>query len=213
MLSEKDKRQHVDTYSSLPLAIKTIYASGGIPAFYQGLASDTLSTALSNFLYFYLYSALHKLALLKHKRANAGTTSSKVKFTAIEELVIGSLAGIFSRLVTTPLSTITVRKQTASKLRLRQGEDIEEVKGQVKAAEDEEDEDSDYAVDSSLAIARDIYDSQGITGFWRGYKSACVLVSGESWLISRLHQVTKTCHPVAISDHQSGHHILPDCSG
>merc|ERR1712093_812398 len=157
----QSQKAPTDTYGSLPLAIQTIYRSGGLASFYQGLASDTLSTALSSFLYFYLYSALHKLA--------------QIKYTAIEELIIGSLAGIVSRLVTTPLSTITVRKQTASKMRPKKGEDAEKAISDVKAAEDEEDEDSDYAPDSSLDIAKDIYESHGLTGFWRGYKSACVL--------------------------------------
>jgi len=174
----QSQKAPTDTYGSLPLAIQTIYRSGGLASFYQGLASDTLSTALSSFLYFYLYSALHKLALIKYKnvsKAELVKGAAKIKFTAIEELIIGSLAGIVSRLVTTPLSTITVRKQTASKMRPKKGEDAEKAISDVKAAEDEEDEDSDYAPDSSLDIAKDIYESHGLTGFWRGYKSACVL--------------------------------------
>jgi len=150
-------RTRGDGYSDLPTALRTIYEAGGLPAFYQGISSDTLSTALSNFLYFYIYAALHKL--------------SRKRKTALEELLIGSLAGIFSRLVTTPLSTVTVRKQTAAKTRQKDTE-----KG-VQAVEDEDDDESDYSAVTSISIAKDIYESQGLSGFWRGYTSACILVS------------------------------------
>lgn len=161
-----------DAYADLPTALRTIYASnGGLAGFYAGIASDTLSTALSNFLYFYIYAALGTLAARHTARSG-----SKDAAAAARELVIGALAGVISRGFTTPLSTITVRKQTASKLTGNKESDVEKA---TNAAEDEEEQDSDYAPDSSLAIARDIYHEHGLTGFWRGYSSACALVSSE----------------------------------
>lgn len=155
-----------DLYSDLPTALKTTYASGGIQGFYHGIVSDTLSTALSNFLYFYTYSALHKL-LNKWKKTKRDLN---LPFPGIENLVIGMLAGVLSRGVTTPLSTITVRKQTAAKATAKVTEK------EICSAEEAEGEESVYSADSSFAIGKDIYKEHGLSGFWRGYKSACALV-------------------------------------
>ena len=163
-----------DAYADLPTALRTIYASNdGLAAFYAGIGSDTLSTALSNFLYFYIYAALGTIAA----RHNGSSKQSKTSAAVMKELVIGALAGIISRGFTTPLSTITVRKQTASKLASpRPAENKGDVEKATHAVEDEEEHDSDYAPDSSLAIASDIYKEHGLPGFWRGYSTACVLV-------------------------------------
>ena len=170
---QKVQRQGVnvakkDMYSDIPTAFRTIYKSGGLWGFYHGITADTLSTALSNFLYFYVYAAFHKL-LVKWKSSKRLMLS----FPAFENLIIGVLAGILSRAVTTPLSTITVRKQTAAKVAKK---DIESVENVVNSSEEAEEEDSDYAADSSITIAKDIYHEHGLSGFWRGYKSACALV-------------------------------------
>lgn len=222
-----------DDYADMFTAIRTIYRSnGGLSGFYQGIASDTLSTALSQFLYFYMFAALMRL-FNKHvqiaadaNKAGGGKINSEnakvvtaaietavVKVSGAKELLIGSIAGILSRGVTTPLSTITVRKQTAAKARpaaetrrrntsatTSSNASSESLKlgwGKVDDSlhreyavvqqsssnvgdygnDDDDEEDEDYAPDSSIAIARDIYQEHGITGFWRGFKSACVLVS------------------------------------
>lgn len=172
-----------DAYADLPTALTTIYhASGGsIAGFYQGIASDTLSTALSNFLYFYIFAAAHNLwnrykthrAQVQHHGGGKGA-KTVAGLAAVENLVVGALAGILSRGVTTPLSTITVRKQTSAKSKTRHDEDLER---KAEAAEDESEEESDYNQDSSMSIARDIYQEHGLAGFWRGYSSACALVS------------------------------------
>lgn len=188
LASSSTSSKKADAYADLPTALGTIYNSNdGLAGFYAGIGSDTLSTALSNFLYFYIYAALGSLAARHASAASASgdgrSHSGSSKATgAVRELVIGALAGVISRGFTTPLSTITVRKQTASKLASPKakekesgGYDVEKMK--TKAVEDEEDHESDYAPDSSTEIAKDIYREHGLPGFWRGYSSACALVS------------------------------------
>ena len=166
------------TASDLIATIRSIYASSGngLAGFYQGIASDTLSTALSNFLFFYMHAALSALAARRLRQIashDKGALESVVmKLSGGKELIIGVLAGVASRGVTTPLSVITVRKQTASKVVSKP----EHPGASETAVEDEDNYDSDWASDSSVAIARDIYAEMGITGFWRGYSSACLLV-------------------------------------
>jgi hypothetical protein len=59
---------------------------------------------------------------------------------AVEELLVGALAGVFSRFFTTPMNNIVTRKQTS---------------GQASA---------DGKPASSLAIIKDIYREKGVTG-------------------------------------------------
>lgn len=178
-----------DDYADTLTALRTIYRTNNhnLEAFYQGIVSDTLSTALSQFLYFYIFAALMRLFNKHVDRAIANADNGRntngaiaaagkaaVKISAAKELLIGSVAGILSRGVTTPLSTITVRKQTASKARTKP-EGTAAPNGNEEDGED--DEDDDYAPDSSTDIAKDIYQEHGLAGFWRGYGSACALVS------------------------------------
>ena len=194
---KSSRRAKKDVYANLFVAIETIYRSTGINGFYQGIAADTLATAIANFLYFYVYSALHKLRA-RSKIAASGNADRKITFSGPEELVIGCLAGILSRAVTTPLSAIAVRKQTASK---PSASDDADKDSKASVAEDETQSSSSYHPETSMDIARDIYESYGISGFWRGYSSACALVSVVGGERARL---THDLH----ADHQSGHHIL-----
>jgi hypothetical protein len=199
------------TASDLIATIRSIYASSGngLAGFYQGIASDTLSTALSNFLFFYMHAALSALATRRLRQIashDKGAVDSVVmKLSGGKELLIGVLAGVASRGITTPLSVITVRKQTASKVASKP----EHPGANETAVEDEDDYDSDWASDSSVAIARDIYAEMGISGFWRGYSSACLLVGCLTFPNSLEASLTPAMFS---SDDQSGHHVLPHCS-
>lgn len=180
-----------DDYADTITALRTVYRTNNrsLGAFYQGIVSDTLSTALSQFLYFYIFAALMRLFNKHADRAVANSDSGKnvdgaiaaagkaaAKISAAKELIIGSIAGILSRGVTTPLSTITVRKQTASRKKTT-SETAENTSDGKEDESEEDDEDDDYAPDSSIDIAKDIYQEHGLAGFWRGYGSACALVS------------------------------------
>lgn len=96
---------------------------------YSGLKADTLSTLLSSFIYFYTYTALQKgLHQYRLKQAiyqaapspaGVGGLSSKASDTAstertpLEDLIIGVLAGVTSKGITLPISTVSVRQQVS----------------------------------------------------------------------------------------------------
>ncbi|KAK9899097.1 mitochondrial carrier [Cystobasidium minutum MCA 4210] len=177
-----------DDYADTLTALRTIYRTNNhsLSGFYQGIASDTLSTALSQFLYFYMFAALLRIFNKQVTKAIDNGNNGKdakgaiavagkaaVKLSAAKELLIGSIAGILSRGVTTPLSTITVRKQTAAKAKVQPQDQHAGKSSEVE--EEDEDDDDDYSPDSSIAIAKDIYQEHGLSGFWRGYGSACAL--------------------------------------
>ncbi len=115
-------------YQSISGALREIYDKGGVKGLYKGWRSDTVSSTLSNFLFFYFRSFLIE-ALRQRKFAggllasgSAGPSSSasakkgaaQVQLSAAEDLAAGALAGMLSRFFTTPLSNVTVRKQTSA---------------------------------------------------------------------------------------------------
>ncbi|OCF41903.1 hypothetical protein I317_04313 [Kwoniella heveanensis CBS 569] len=109
---------------------------------FSGIEADTLSTLLSNFLYFYTYTNLQRGLHIYHSRhptvisngqgigngaggipaspAGIGGLSSKAskvlpktstKPHGWEELIVGMIAGIVSKGIVLPISTVCVRQQ------------------------------------------------------------------------------------------------------
>ncbi|KAI0060613.1 mitochondrial carrier [Artomyces pyxidatus] len=116
----------------------------GVAALYDGLPSDSAYTLLTNFLYFYTYTRLR------------GTVIHRVRSLSVsQELAIGFAAGVVSKLISTPLSIVTVRLQTAR--------------------DDEDEEEGEKEEPSVLAVVRAIYREHGLAGFWRGFQTTFLL--------------------------------------
>jgi Mitochondrial carrier protein len=123
-----------ELYTSFLDAIEKIYASEGISGLYSGWAQDTIASVSSTFFYHFAYQ------YLREKRLRRANLKGEKTLGIIEELLVGALAGVFSRFFTTPLSNLVTRKQTA-------GQNAPNGK-----------------VASSASILRDIYNEKGITG-------------------------------------------------
>lgn len=173
----------------------------GLLSLYSGLGPDSLSTLLSQFLYFLCYTAL-RTRLVKRKQrfqqpqAAAVDTKSAKKAAAIllsplEELGIGCLAGVVAKGLVSPLSMITVRAQTSRQPRQdvvggKPGDkspvDPAAAATATTAEKQPDDSDSDESDDgysaapSTIDLAREIYDEQGLAGFWSGFSSTVILV-------------------------------------
>jgi hypothetical protein len=89
----------------------------------------------STFFYHFAYQ------YLREKRIKRAVLRGEKTLGIIEELIVGALAGVFSRFFTTPLSNLVTRKQTAGQ---------NSPNGRIA---------------SSAAILRDIYNEKGITGY------------------------------------------------
>nr|XP_019046499.1 hypothetical protein I302_05249 [Kwoniella bestiolae CBS 10118]OCF25429.1 hypothetical protein I302_05249 [Kwoniella bestiolae CBS 10118] len=138
---------------------------------YSGISADTLSTLLSNFIYFYSYTSLQKGLHVWHTRhpslpstAQHGSVSSSpagiggmaskaseilprpAKPSALEELLIGVISGLISKGITLPISTVCVRQQIEN---------------------DSEDEKKDLSLVETLST---IYNETGIEGLFSGLK-------------------------------------------
>ncbi|GAA5870324.1 hypothetical protein JCM16303_001964 [Sporobolomyces ruberrimus] len=178
------------TNTTLVEAIRSLWNSGGWKAFYSGLGPDSLSTAISQFLYFFVFSFLRaRLLARKLRSAPNGTKLAKIGegkgkkaaaaplLTAVEELLVGCVAGIVAKGFVSPLSMIAVRQQTSSEPRQemvggKQG-DKRPVEGGEHSSSDEEDEYG--SPPTAIKIAKEIYESQGLKGFWSGFQSTIVL--------------------------------------
>ncbi|KAF9381246.1 hypothetical protein CPB97_007878 [Podila verticillata] len=147
--SSSTKKTH---YTSVPDAIRKIYAAEGFTALYSGLASDTVATLTSNFVYFYVYMALRQRK--EHRRASG-------QLSTLQELFLGAEAGIVSRFFTAPIHVVTTRQQVMGKEQQASG------KGGTGRG--------DTKKVSARAIVRDIYAQDGITGFWAGYAPTVIL--------------------------------------
>ncbi|KAJ8454241.1 hypothetical protein ONZ51_g13143 [Trametes cubensis] len=153
--------------------LKHIVRTEGLTGLYDGIGADTASTLISNFLYFYFYTLLHaiiarrrsasNLPLLQSLKRAVTSPTLPVLLGVPTELVVGFVAGVASRAVSTPLSVITVRMQTG-----RNDDD------------DPEDDDTDSALPESKhpmrtsprfsEVMRSIYSDEGLSGFWSGFK-------------------------------------------
>lgn len=169
-------------YSSISAALKTIYRTEGLAAFYSGLGPDSLSTLLSQFIYFLFYSALRDRFQARKALKTTSAPGSKGKsarppvLSAVEELAIGCLAGVVAKGAVSPLSMITVRAQTSSEPRQDVVGGKEGDKRPVEDSDSDDDEGGFGKAPSALALAKEIFDEQGIAGFWSGFSSTVILV-------------------------------------
>ncbi|EMC94067.1 hypothetical protein BAUCODRAFT_36539 [Baudoinia panamericana UAMH 10762] len=146
--------QDADAEYRSPLdAVRKIYKhEGGFSAFYTGCAPDLVKGVADSFLFFLAYTFLRQRQLKKD-----GTKDLSV----VKELAVGIAAGSLAKLFTTPIQNVVTRKQTAALVAAR------EPTSTASPAE------SDKL--SVRAIASQIYDERGITGFWRGYSASTIL--------------------------------------
>ncbi|KIY46218.1 mitochondrial carrier [Fistulina hepatica ATCC 64428] len=139
----------------------------GVGALFDGILPDIGATLLSNFFYFYLYAFFRRVATRGGKRH---------KLAFILELAIGFAAGVASRAISTPLNIVALRLQTA--------EDDDDYDGDRKTMDD----DQAYRPQTFTSVIRDIYATDGLAGFWRGFRTAILLCISPS-LSAALYQI------------------------
>ncbi|KAK6517863.1 hypothetical protein TWF506_005041 [Arthrobotrys conoides] len=152
-IGSKSEKGEDDLYKDFVDAARRIYKEeGGVKAFYKGCLQDTANSMGSAFIYFLSYN------FMRQRRLQANTLpSGKIPKTlgVLEELSIGVLCGAIAKFFTAPIANIVTRKQTAA-LR-RQGN---------KQSSEKTDENT---------IIKQIYEENGIRGFWSGYDATLIL--------------------------------------
>ena len=109
---DKDGEEKEEEYTGIIDAARKLYRRGGLKEFYPGLAQDTAKTVADNFLFFLAYSFIRQRRIRTRFGERRARNHSSVVLPVLDELVIGVLAGAFSKLFTTPLANIVTRKQT-----------------------------------------------------------------------------------------------------
>ena len=166
-------------YKGIRDAAQKIYnQEGGALGFYQGILEDTTKTVADSFLFFLAYNFIRNQRLQAHK-------SSTRSLPVIDELSVGFIAGAFSKLLTTPISNIVTRKQTASMMSNRSGSAEEP---SVKPT-------------SARAIAHQIYGEKGLAGFWSGYSASLILTLNPSLTFFLYETFKRSLLPRSQRDH------------
>ena len=158
------RKEHVDTsdhdrdYRGVLDAVAKIYRrEGGFAALYTGVAQDTGKTIVDSFLFFWLYNFFRQRKLSKQgPRARS--------LPALDELVVGALAGALTRLITAPIANVVTRKQTAA----------------MTASTSSSSQGGPTNVPSTKAIIRSIIEEKGPQGLWSGYSATLVLTLNPS---------------------------------
>lgn len=149
-------------YTGVVDAFTKIYAKSGILGFYDGALSDTIATTAQAFFYFYAYEDLRSRRVNSIALKNNGRAPSTLGVG--EELVIGSLAGIFAKFFICPLNNVVARQQAAGL-----------VQESLPAPATEKAQQERNECKSAMHVVRAIYSERGITGFWSGYKATVLL--------------------------------------
>ncbi|KAL3158783.1 hypothetical protein ABBQ32_011511 [Trebouxia sp. C0010 RCD-2024] len=156
--------------TGLSADIAEVISKHGWTGFYRGLEPALLGTAVSQGVYFYLYSRFRQLAVTR-LQTQKQTKSEDIGVGA--SLLVAFLAGCGNVLLTTPIWTVTTRMQAQQK---KAGglPDPKKREGPVKTAQD-------------------IYEEGGVKALWNGCLPALIMVSNPTvqyviyeWLVARL---------------------------
>ncbi|KAJ3850287.1 mitochondrial carrier domain-containing protein [Lentinula lateritia] len=150
--------------------LHSIIQSDGVGALYDGLLTDTASTLISNFFYFYIYSFLRKLLIRRIAGSQSSSGSplkgssltkplSSIKLAIWQDLALGFMSGVASRAVSMPLSIITLRLQT----------------GRHDGSDESGIVDQEGNGNAVIQTVKKIYEEQGLSGFWRGFDTTILL--------------------------------------
>lgn len=92
---------------------RIILSSPSYTSLFRGLRADTLSTVLSSFLYFLIYTSLERIQRRMRERKGAGAKVTPAQ-AASAEILIGTIAGVASKRLSLPISAVCIRQQLDS---------------------------------------------------------------------------------------------------
>lgn len=150
--------------------VAELVSKHGWTGLYRGLEPALLGTAVSQGVYFYLYSSFRQMAVARMQ------TQQKTKSEDIGvggSLLVAALAGCGNVLLTTPIWTVATRMQAQQK-KADGLPDPNKREGPIKTAQE-------------------IYEESGLGGLWNGCLPALIMVSNPTvqyviyeWLVARL---------------------------
>lgn len=130
-----------------------VYRKRGLAGLYQGMSTSILANFIQSFCYFFWYTMVRRY-YFRLKLIRKGS-SGKLRFSTIEELLLGMIAAATSQIFTNPISVVSTRQQTIDS-QGREGSVAEVVKQILKE------------------------NNGDIRGLWRGLKVSLVLTVNPS---------------------------------
>lgn len=94
----------------------------------------------------------------------------RVQLSTLAELSLGAVAGALAQLFILPMSIVATRQQVAHKP--RSPKPREGASGTAPTGTQPPEQVDDH---SFFAVAKDVYDENGVTGFWSGLKPSLIL--------------------------------------
>ncbi|OJD10290.1 hypothetical protein AJ78_08646 [Emergomyces pasteurianus Ep9510] len=152
---KEEEEEEEEDYKGIMDAAKKIYSNeGGLRGLYTGLTQATGKAVVDSFLFFLTYS------FLRQRRLRARGLKMRGSFLPVlDELAVGYLAELFTKLITTPISTVLTRKQVEGLSASSRG-----AGGRKKAK-----------VSSTRDILSSIIAQKGFRGLWAGYSASLIL--------------------------------------
>ncbi|WYZ40300.1 hypothetical protein EsH8_IV_000641 [Colletotrichum jinshuiense] len=148
-LRRDDAISEKEQYRGVFQALKAIAVQeGGVPALYTGLAQDIIKSIADSFLFFLFYQYFR----------DARRRSRGRRLPALDELVVGALAGACARACTTPIANVVTRKQTSAMIEGNDGAES-------------------LSLWKTLAYIRA---ENGVVGLWAGYSASLLLTINPS---------------------------------
>ncbi|KAI9723813.1 MAG: hypothetical protein M1828_004063 [Chrysothrix sp. TS-e1954] len=174
-LAEPAEQEAEESYTSILDAFLKIHEKGGIPAFYAGITQDTAKSIIDSFLFFLFYNLLWHLNHRRRRRSPALSSSKPSSSSSaatnagladtsrrvLTEITMGVLAGASTKALTAPIQQIVTRKQTES-------------------SSSSSSSTASQPPRTSAGIARSIYETRGLPGFWAGYTASLILTLNPS---------------------------------
>ncbi|KAI2615164.1 mitochondrial carrier [Hypoxylon sp. NC1633] len=143
-------------------AVRQIVAREGVSGLYAGLDSAVFGISVTNFVYYYWYEWTR--GFFEAAASRAGRASKK--FTTVEAMIAGAIAGSATVILTNPIWVINTRMTT------RRGQIEQEVKEEASGVSPEKKKKQPTTLGTLLALLRD----EGPQALFRGVVPALVLV-------------------------------------
>ncbi|KAG2494995.1 hypothetical protein HYH03_006928 [Edaphochlamys debaryana] len=163
-------------YAHLPSPIKELLVYSeerGWPALFAGLRPCLAATAVSNLVYFYIYSALRQAVVARQQGSSPlppGASSRTQAISVGASLLVAGLAGCGNVLVTNPVWVVSTQLQAAG----RSPDPLVRGRG-------------------AWQVALQLHKEAGVGGFWRGVLPSLVMVANPTlqyilyeWLTGKL---------------------------
>ncbi|PSC72619.1 peroxisomal nicotinamide adenine dinucleotide carrier [Micractinium conductrix] len=171
---------------------------GGWRALFSGLEASLIGTTVSQGIYFYLYSLLRRLAVLRRAAAEAAAAAAaggggaaarqlldvrSANVTVAESLLVAAVAGMGNVLLTNPIWMVATRMQAMSRARAAPTPRAGGVPPPGLAVPPpprpigaEGEPAVPLTKPSIMGVARQVYSEYGIPGFWNGTAASLVMV-------------------------------------